>query len=426
MAPSPDNANPALSAGVTRTDQADGGPISAAPPHLLLVDDEPVILQILQAVFEDEPYRITAVATGREAERVIQGQGCAVLITDKNLPDLSGLDLLRLARAEDPLTEVILITGYASLDTAISAVELGAFDYVRKPLDNVFDIRAKVRRALEKRRMQVENRELVERVQRRNAELEHALAEARQLRSELIQSEKLAGIGTLAAGVAHEVSSPLFGILGLAEAITDESELEEAHSHAREIIEYCEGIRQIVQDLSRYSRAEGAEFQQRAEVREALGDALRLVRRSAPVDGVDFEVPTGEPVWVSAGQNELQQVFVNLLKNAAEAILANSDRGTVSVAVGVARGMAQVIFTDDGPGIPADKLDVVFDPFYTTKPVGQGTGLGLNVVYRIVTKYRGRIQARNHESGGATFEVALPLLQLADGTLDAGVGSPTG
>ena len=210
---------------------------AASPVHLLIVDDEPVILQILQAVFEDEPYRLTAVGTGNEARQVIETQGCDVLITDKNLPDVSGMELLRLAKNAQPLCEVILITGYASLDTAIAAVELDAFDYVLKPLDNVFDIRAKVRRALEKRQMQTENLRLLEDLQAKNAELRASLADARLLRSELIQSEKLAGIGTLAAGVAHEVSSPLFGILGLAEAITDEDNIETARSHAHEIVE---------------------------------------------------------------------------------------------------------------------------------------------------------------------------------------------
>ncbi len=383
---------------------------AASPVHLLIVDDEPVILQILQAVFEDEPYRLTAVGTGKEARQVIETQGCDVLITDKNLPDVSGMELLRLAKNAQPLCEVILITGYASLDTAIAAVELDAFDYVLKPLDNVFDIRAKVRRALEKRQMQTENLRLLEDLQAKNAELRASLADARLLRSELIQSEKLAGIGTLAAGVAHEVSSPLFGILGLAEAITDEDNIETARSHAHEIVEYCEGIRQIVQDLSRYSRADGAEVHRGTDLATAVADALRLVQRSAPVAGVAFDVDVPTGIMVAAGATEVQQVFVNLIKNAAEAVRSTDLEGSVRVVAEPDERTVSVAVVDSGPGIVADKLDVVFDPFYTTKPAGQGTGLGLNVVYRIVTKYRGQIEATNEPGGGARFALRLPRM----------------
>ena len=173
-----------------------------ARKHLLIVDDEPVILQILKAVFEDEPVRLTCVGSGSDAKTVLEEQGCDLLITDKNLPDINGLELLQMAKGINPFTEVIIITGYASLETALAAMEHDAFDYVVKPLNNVFDIRKKVRRALEKQTMAMENQRLVEDLGTRNEELHAALLEAKALQSELIQSEKLAGIGTLAAGVA--------------------------------------------------------------------------------------------------------------------------------------------------------------------------------------------------------------------------------
>ena len=171
--------------------------------HLLIVDDEPVILQILKAVFEDEPYRLTTAGSGNEALKVIEGEGCDLLITDKNLPDVSGLDLLRIAKEKNPFVEVIIVTGYASLETALTAMELDAFDYILKPLNNVFDIKKKVKQALEKQEISLENKRLLEHLQEKNAELEEALADAHELQAELIQSEKLAGIGTLDAGIAH-------------------------------------------------------------------------------------------------------------------------------------------------------------------------------------------------------------------------------
>lgn len=377
--------------------------------HLLFVDDEPVILQILRAVFEDEPHRVTCVGTGAEALRILDEQGCDVLLTDKNLPDLSGIELLRAAKERNPSCEVIVITGYASLETAIEAVGLGAFDYIKKPLDNVFDIKKKVAQALERQAMRLENARLVEELQERNRSLEDALAEAQTLQAELIQSEKLAGLGTLAAGIAHEVSSPLFGVLGLAEAIVDEDDIDVAHGHAREIVDYSRQIRDIVVELTRYARAPGEVAGDAVPLLPVVEDALRLVERAVPVDGVALlsRVPTG--LSVRATRTEAQQVVVNLVKNAVEAVRDAHPSGGGRVWIDAARRDDTVVLTveDNGPGIPEDQLGVVFDPFFTTKAPGQGTGLGLNVVYRIATKHRGSVQVARRSEGGTRFTVRL-------------------
>ncbi len=379
--------------------------------HLLIVDDEPVILQILKAVFEDEPVRLSCVGTGEDAKRIIEEQGCDLLITDKNLPDINGLELLRLAKEVNPFSEVIIITGYASLETALTAMEYDAFDYVVKPLNNVFDIRKKVQQAIDKQTLAMENQRLLDSLQERNEELQAALEETRALQAELIQSEKLAGIGTLAAGVAHEISSPLFGILGLAEAIGDDGSAATTQQYAKDIVEYCQGIREIVIDLSSYSRCSELDGVVAVDVASVVADALRLVQRSAKVSGVNFETEVDGAVEVQARPNEIQQVFVNLLKNAAEAALDEhgpSNGAAVVVRAGKAIDHVWVDVCDNGVGIPDDRKAVVFDPFYTTKPPGKGTGLGLNVVYRIITKYRGTVQVESGVSQGTTFQIRIP------------------
>lgn len=378
--------------------------------HLLIVDDEPVIIQILRAVFEDEDHRLSCVATGTDALRVIEEQGCDLLLTDKNLPDMSGLELLRAVKAKDPLSEVIIVTGYASLDTAISALELDAFDYLLKPLNNVFDIKKKVRRALDKRALAEENQRLLIDLKEKNEALGYALTETRELQQELIQSEKLAGIGTLAAGIAHEISSPLFGIMGLAEAIGDEQDPDLVREYASDIVEYCQGIRDIVVELSSYSRSAQHEFLGTIELAKVVEDAQRLVARSAPVEHVVFDVQIDDGLQVQARAGETQQVFVNLLKNAAEAVTERHghDGGRVEVRGSLQGGHALVTVRDNGVGIADQKLAVIFDPFYTTKPPGKGTGLGLNVVYRILTKYRGTIQVESSLGQGTLFTMRLP------------------
>ena len=396
----------------------------ASRKHLLVVDDEPVILQILKAVFEEEPYRLTLLSSGREALKVIQSDHVDLLLTDKNLPDVGGLELLRAAKEKDPLTEVVIITGYGSLETALTALEFDAFDYVLKPLNNVFDIRKKVRQAFGKQDIALENRRLIEELQLKNAELEEALEETRALQAELIQSEKLAGLGTLAAGIAHEISSPLFGILGLAEAIADEQDITLSQGYSKEIVEYCRTIRDIVVELSSYSRSATSEYLTTVELARVVLDALKLIERSsiqpAPGTEVRFETELEPSLFLNARTNEIQQVFVNLIKNAAEAV---SDKhpaggGRVRICAGRTDQYTWATVNDNGPGIPEEKRKLIFDPFYTTKPPGKGTGLGLNIVYRIVTKYRGTITVQSPATteeeggeggGGTTFELRFPL-----------------
>jgi C4-dicarboxylate-specific signal transduction histidine kinase len=384
--------------------------MSPAHPHVLIVDDEPVILQILSAVFMGEPVRLSTAADGVAALAVIEGEGCDLLITDKNLPDTSGLELMRRAKVRDPLCEVILITGYASVETAVDALNQGAFDYLRKPLDDVFDVRRKAARALDRRRLGLENQRLILDLQRKNVELAEALAETKALSAEIIQSEKLAGIGTLAAGIAHEVSSPLFGVLGLAEAILEEDDLSLVRSHAAEIVEYSESIRAIVQGLTTYARAgDPDEEEASAGVREAVDDALRLVQRTTASSGVRFSVEVEPGLAACIRATELQQIFVNLLKNAVEAVVElRPEGGAVSVRAWADGAQVWAEVRDDGPGIPQARLRLIFDPFFSTKPPGKGTGLGLNVIYRIIAHNRGHIEAESAPGAGATFRLRLP------------------
>lgn len=382
-----------------------------ARTHLLIVDDEPVILQILRAVFEEDPYRLTTCANGTDALAVLAAEPVDLLLTDKNLPDVGGIELLKAAKAKDPLTEVIVLTGYGSLETALTAMELGAYDYILKPPQNVFEIRRKVRQALEKRSITLDNRRLIRELQLKNAELEQALDETRALQDELIQSEKLAGIGTLAAGIAHEISSPLFGAMGLAEAIADETDLTLAQGYARDIVEYCRTIRDIVVELSSYSRASTSEYLTTVELARVIADAIKLVERSVDVSGIRFDLDLAPNLYLNARTNEIQQVFVNLVKNAAEAVAEVHEgrpSGRVEVRAGRSESGVWATVADNGAGIAEEKRRQIFDPFYTTKPPGKGTGLGLNIVFRIVTKYRGTVNVASEIGKGSTFEVRFP------------------
>lgn len=375
---------------------------------LLLVDDEPVILELLRTIFADTDYVLHCCADGESALAVMDAHEVDVLLTDKNLPGVGGLELVQYLKEKRPDAEALVLTGYASLDTALRAMELNVFDYILKPPKDVFEIKRKVHQAFEKQRVVRENTRLLVALKEKNETLENTLRELKQLQQEIIQSEKLAGIGTLAVGVAHEISSPLFGVMGLAEAIQDEEDREKVLQYARDIVEYSGHIKSIVVDLTGYSRSAESEYLTTVDLGATIHEAVRLVSRAMTLRYASIDVSVEGEVYVNARTSELKQVLVNLIKNAAEAVEECEQPGAVVVSVSMDESGVQVTVADDGPGIPDGQAEVLFDPFFTTKAPGKGTGLGLNIVYRIVTKYRGTISAQNRSPQGALFTLRFP------------------
>lgn len=383
---------------------------ASSATRLVVVDDEPVILDLLAAVLEDGPWELIRCGCGREAVRAFEG-GVDLLLTDKNLPDIGGLELVRQARAITPDVEALIITGYASLDTALEAMKLEVFDYIVKPPKDIFEVKRKVGLAHERQRMARENRRLLTELRERNEQMEANLRALHELQAELVQAEKLAGIGTLAAGVAHEISSPLFGVMGLAEAILDEDDPKLVKEYAAEIVEHSGTIKEIISELTGYARTASTESAGAVSLGRAVEDAARLVTRTAGCGGEGVRLELDHSVQVDARASELQQVFVNLIKNAVEASGEAGARGEGAVVVrcGADPRGAWATVTDRGPGVPVDRRRQIFDPFYTTKAPGKGTGLGLNIVYRILTRYRGSIGVEGEPGEGATFRVRLPI-----------------
>lgn len=387
-------------------------PRSPQPPkHILVVDDERVVLDLFETLFLGDAYRLTCVEDGREALEVVRRVGADLVIVDKNLRDISGLEVLKVTKELSPLTEVIVITGSASLDSVLMAIELDAFDYILKPINNIYDIKTKVRKALEKQQMVLENQRLLKHLQEHAQKLELALEERKRMESQLIQSEKLAGIGTLAAGIAHEISSPLFGILGLAEAIVDEDQIKLVHEYAAEIVEYSKQIREIVQDLSAYSRTSRNEGQAQVDLKRISEDAIRLVFRSKKIENVEISLDMEEGLLMSARPNEIQQLLVNLIRNAVDAFEGLPPKHQKLIVVRGWREEHSVLLevSDTGVGIPAAAREKIFDPFFTTKGVGKGTGLGLHIVWRIVTRYEGTVSVDSTPGVGTTFTMRFPV-----------------
>ncbi len=283
-------------------------------------------------------------------------------------------------------------------------------------------------------------------LQRRHDELQRTYRRLAGAQEQLLQSEKMASIGQLAAGVAHEINNPigyvhsnlgtlqeyvgsLFALIEAQQAALDSpdpvgsraamqamrerldldfitGDLPQLLEESREGIER---VTKIVQDLKEFSHVGHDEPMRPSDLHKGLESTLNIVWNDLKYK-VRVEKHYGELPPVECHLPEINQVFMNLLINAGQAI---EERGTILLATGVDGEEAWVSVADSGCGIPDEVLARIFDPFYTTKPIGRGTGLGLAIAYRIIAKHHGRIEVNSRPGAGSTFRVVLPIRQPA-------------
>jgi two-component system NtrC family sensor kinase len=261
----------------------------------------------------------------------------------------------------------------------------------------------------------IEKAELYGQLKRFSAELEQRVEERtrelRETQDALIQSEKLASIGQLAAGVAHEINNPIGVILGFAQVLLKRADPDDPIYRPLSLIEQ-EGLRckNIVQDLLDFSR-QSKFAPRRLSVIDVIETAVKLMEHQPNSTLVTVERDYADELpQVVADENQLQQVYFNIIRNAYQAM---PDGGTLRIKCASDGDEVLTSFADSGVGIPEENLRHIFDPFFTTKQVGQGTGLGLSVSYGIVRQHGGTIEASSENGSGATFTVRLPAVEPA-------------
>lgn len=405
--------------------------------RILVVDDSAVVRRSLSRVLATE-YHCFEAGTVLEAFELLKATEFSLVITDVIMPGLSGIELLRKVIESYPETAVIVVSGVDRPQRTLDAIRIGAFDYLIKPCDDDV-LQLTVRRALERRNLLIDAKKYKADLEARNEELIRGKQQLQRLQAQIVQNEKMASIGQLAAGIAHELNNPvgfLYGNLDLLEAcVSDLARLvkayeqvvlspEDAESIAAEkreigfertmsdldsIIADCrEGavrVRDIVQNLRTFSRLDEAELK-RTDIHEGIDSTVRILSRYFSVGNIRLDRDYGEIPAIEAYSAKLNQVWMNLLSNAAQAIGASG--GTVTVKTRHDGGRVSVSITDTGCGIDPSVMGRIFDPFFTTKSVGEGTGLGLSISFGIIEDHGGSIDVSSEPGCGTTLTVHLP------------------
>ena len=373
-------------------------PASSAA-KILVIDDEPGIRELLSQELVAQGHFVETAADGLLALEKIKKDKYQVALCDINMPKLGGLETLDEIRKLDSEVEVIMMTGYATIESAVEAMKKGAYDFVQKPF-NLSEVLLLVEKSIEKSDL----RSVVEQLRQSNKKL-------KETQMQLVQSEKLAGIGQLAAGVAHELNNPLSGVLGFAQLLLDDKNLTpQQRNDVETICAQSQRCRVIIQNLLQFSRRKDPVCGP-VDLSPLIQSTIDLVRYDFSTSGVEviINIPSSLPM-VFGDSNQLQQVFLNLITNARQALEDRKMGRMLIEGEEIAHGV-RLHFRDNGPGIAPENLGKVFEPFFTTKAVGKGTGLGLSICYGIIQQHHGDMRVESIFGSGATFTVDLPALR---------------
>ncbi len=423
-----------------------GGAAPESAPEIIVAEDNADMRRLLHHLLSRE-YRVRTARNGREALDMVHERPPALVLTDVMMPEMTGTELCRELKSS-PATcaiPVILVTSKAERSMKIEGLELGADDYVIKPF-HARELLARVRSSVRLRVAQDELEERNQRLQEANLRVESALTELKEAQVQLVQRERLAGIGELAAGVAHEANNPLnFAAnanraliasladiedvvqeivgLGSLDALDAEGSLEKVRRlcSERHFDESAETLRELTgiieEGLERTTRLVGdlrsfagprTVLAETLDVRAGLVSTLRLMSHSLRDSGIDVVLEADDDLPLLVGDpRTLNQVYLNLLKNARDAMSGLS--GTIHVTLAAEDDALVVRIRDEGHGIPEEVRQTLFEPFCTTKGPGQGSGLGLSISSSILYGAGGSLSLLETSEHGTTFEIRLPL-----------------
>jgi len=382
------------------------------PATVLVVDDEAGPRLLLEHLVASLGHRALTAADAEEAVSILHEAQVDLAIVDKNLPGRTGLDLLAEIKAERPLVEVIIITGYASVESVITALRMGAGDYLEKPLPDLDILGEKLIKGIERGRAARERARLVDALRARERELEETVNErTRQLRDALdeLQSHDR-DRRRLVATVAHDLRTPLTALSSYVDVLAQRDPPPEKRANYLKVMTaQCRRLRRLTQDLVFLARQEhealGWQFQDAGTdevIAQALEELQPLFERAELK--VQVEIAPGAE-RVRADVDRVIQVLANLLGNA----IKFSPKGSqLWVHAAPVEGGARLSVSDQGPGIPADRLEHIFERYVSVDTAQRGEGLGLSICKDIVQAHGGEIWAENLEGRGARFSFLLP------------------
>ena len=416
---------------------------------ILIAEDDYVSRLLVRKAVSKAGHETIMAENGREAWEAYQKEAVNIVISDWMMPEMDGLELCRRIRGvkQRAYTYVILLTSKDSTTDLVEVFEAGADDYIIKPF-KPDELRSRIKSGERIAQLESRHRTLQAKLVVKNKKLDEALQHLKETQAQAVQAEKMASIGQLAAGVAHEINNPIGFIGSNLEALTDyfkdyetllaqyrtlgqetgsgadafvkglqsvrdleqSLEIDYLREDIPELLSDCidgtKRVGRIVADLKNFAHP-GNDRQKLMDINQGLESTLNVVtnelKYKAEVIREFQEIPP-----VEGFPQKINQVFMNILLNAAQAI---EEKGEIRIKTSAGEGQVHVAISDTGSGITEENITRIFDPFFTTKEVGKGTGLGMNIAYNIIKEHGGTIKVESKPGQGSCFTVSLPATE---------------
>jgi len=401
--------------------------------RILIVDDQTANLQVLATVLEFAGYaNVSCLSDSRTILQIVREFQPDLILLDLHMPHVDGLgamDQLATVIPKDDYLPILILTGDNTSEAKEKALSHGAHDFLSKPLNRT-EVQLRVKNLLQTRHLHLE-------LKAQNASLEHNLGERtklaeelgrtnqklRQTQAHLVHSEKMAGLGQLVAGIAHEINNPLAFVINnifivqetlgkLATEGVEGSELPVAASakvgkmqaRINDAHEGAARVKELVSKLRTFSRLDEGTVKT-INIHESIESVLLFLRHK--MEGrIEVERRYGDVEMVTCLAGELNQVLMNIVANAIDAI---DGPGRITLVTGQQNGDFVIRVRDTGKGIPEGIRNRIFEPFFTTKPIGQGTGLGLAISYGIIKAHQGSMEFSTKTGEGTEFTLKIPV-----------------
>lgn len=402
---------------------------SSFEKKILVIDDEVYIRDSIIGLLEDFGFNVIDAENGKKGLERFEREHPDLVLCDLRMPEMDGLEVLARIVEQNPKIPIIIVSGAGNISDTVEALRLGAWDYIIKPIQDMNVLYHAVNKAFERVKFIEEKQRYQMDLERANAELKVSLETIEQAQDRLVQSEKMAALGELVAGVAHEINTPVgVGVTAASFLDTKTKEIRKIYDSGELKRGELENFLQVVEEVSNsilinMERAaelissfkqvavdQSSETRRKFKLKEYIDEILLSLKPRYKKTGHQIQINCDDDIELNSFPGVFSQILNNLIMNSLIHGFEDIQEGIIRIEIRREKDQVKFIYKDNGRGMTPEQKEKVFDPFFTTRRTKGGTGLGMSIVFNLVTQtLKGDITCESSIGKGVVFTIIFPL-----------------